>query len=117
MSQIKCAAFDIDGAGTVDAAFIGAFIPLEVVALFFFGREDGVGMRDEHDGIAAGAAMREKEMMAGAGNGTGNEFSGEAEWSEGLSGEPGDGINAGGIRGEAVDGDETTHEVERGGEM
>lgn len=112
------AAFVVDDTGAVDAGFVGGFAPVEVVAGFFFRREDGVEMGDEEDGFrGGGAGATEEEVVAVVGGLGGDEFGFEAEIGEAVGGEAADGVDAGGIGGEAVAVDHAAQPGEGGGEM
>ena len=101
------AAFVVDDTGAVDAGFVGGFAPVEVVAGFFFGREDGVEVGDEEEGLffgrGLGGGAMEEEVVAVIGVLGGDEFGFETEFGEAVGGEAADGVDAGGGGGEAVE--------------
>ncbi len=113
------AALDVIRPGTVDA--VSFRTPVEVVELFFLGREDGVEVGDQGEGGAGadrwgGGLAAEEEVAAEPGVGRLDEFGLESEAGEGLGGQFCQHVDAGGIGGEAVDGDHAVQEVEVCGE-
>ena len=115
------AAFVVDDTGAVDAGFVGGFAPVEVVAGFFFGREDGVEVGDEEEGLffgrGLGGGAMEEEVVAVIGVLRGDEFGFEAEFGEAVGGEAADGVDAGSVGGEAVAVDHAAQPGEGGGEV
>ena len=109
------AALDVVRARAKDDFAFG--LPAEVVALFLFGREDGVEMRDHGDGAVRLAASRQDQVIAEGWVCRSDGFGREAERREAFRRVTSELVHAVAILGEAVHADHSLEEDKRGGHL
>lgn len=107
------AAFDIIGAGAVDA--VADDFPAEVVADFLLGRIDGVEVGKEGNGGPGDLGTSESEVVAESGVKSGGGSGGKTEGGKLASDQIGIGGDAGAVFGEAVEADHLAEEIEGAG--
>ncbi len=108
------AAFDVDRARAVNAAFLRPRVPPEVMPRLLLCWKNRVRMRDEHHRLPARAGSCQEQMMPRSGDGAGDEFAAESQRCKRLRREPRHRIHACRVRREAVDAHQFAQEVQRG---